>query len=110
MEVVPLEHHEVLVMRRWSVEPLPRDEIAAAYNLSPKDRTIEFHLAAGHWRLVLDSAAAQWEGPGQIVAADVTIDGAMKFRLMPWSLMLWQRIGLTALAEQVATSGDIRRS
>ena len=46
-EVVPIEHHEVIVMRRWSAEPLPRDEIAAVYNLSPKDAPCSFILPLG---------------------------------------------------------------
>ena len=81
MEVVPLEHHEVIVMRRWSVDPLPRDEIAAVYNLSPKDRPVEFHLAAGRWQKILDSAAERWQGLGETAPGEVSIDGRMSSAL-----------------------------
>ena len=101
MEIVPLEHHEVVVMRRWSVPPLPASEVAAVFNLSAKERTVEFHVAAGRWRKILDSTAtgsSATRGPrglgppygaGEALEAELVIDGAMKLDLKPWSVILW---------------------
>jgi maltooligosyltrehalose trehalohydrolase len=100
-EVVPLEHHEVIVMRRWSVAPLPVNEIAAVFNLSAKERSVEFHLAAGRWHKVLDSAATSWSttrgprGLGPPYTAGETmeqIDGTMRLKLPAWSAILLQRV------------------
>jgi maltooligosyltrehalose trehalohydrolase len=91
MEIVPLEHHEVIVMRRWSATPLPDNEIAAVFNLTVKDREIEFHLAAGRWRRIIDSTSTRWNGPGETAGAEMMIDGSMRLELRPWSAMLLVR-------------------
>jgi maltooligosyltrehalose trehalohydrolase len=91
MEVVSLDHHEVLVMRRWSIEPLPSSEIVAVFNLSAKERPIEFHAAAGRWQKRLDSADDRWKGPGETVGSDLMIDGTIKLALRPWSALLLAR-------------------
>jgi maltooligosyltrehalose trehalohydrolase len=92
MEIVPLDHHEVLVVRRWTAAPLAEHEIAAVFNLSARERPVEFHLAAGRWRQRLDSAAERWNGPGSIGPAEMTIDGTMRLTLQPWSAMLCERV------------------
>jgi maltooligosyltrehalose trehalohydrolase len=92
MEIVTLEHHEVIVMRRWSVAPQVEQEIASVFNLSAKDRDVEFHLAAGRWTARLDSAAVRWNGPGETATTEVTIDGTMRLKLRPWSALLWERL------------------
>jgi maltooligosyltrehalose trehalohydrolase len=91
MEIVPLEHHEVIVMRRWSAPPLPESEIAAVFNLSAKERPIEFHLSAGGWQKVIDSASPRWNGPVESANADMMIDGTMRLVLRPWSAVLLRR-------------------
>jgi maltooligosyltrehalose trehalohydrolase len=91
MEIVPLEQHDVIVMRRWSAAPLPAGEIAAVFNLSAKERSVEFHLAAGRWRRVLDSAATRWSGTGETTEAEQIIDGTMRVALGPWSAILLER-------------------
>jgi maltooligosyltrehalose trehalohydrolase len=91
MEVVPLEHHEVLVIRRWSVTPLDEHKIVAVFSLSPQERAVEFHVAGGRWHKVLDSTAARWSGAGETTGADVVTDGTMRPTLRPWSAVVWQR-------------------
>jgi maltooligosyltrehalose trehalohydrolase len=92
MEVVPLEHHEVIVMRRWSASPLPENEVVAMFNLSAKERSIEFHVAAGRWRKVLDSTATRWNGTRETVEMESFTDGAMRLQLRPWATVLFTRI------------------
>ena len=91
MEVVPLEHHEVVVMRRWSAAPLPPHEIAAIYNFSSMERTIEIHVASGHWRKLLDSTEPRWDGYGAVTADEIIIDGAMQVALRPWTVLVWEK-------------------
>jgi maltooligosyltrehalose trehalohydrolase len=91
MEIVPLEHHEVIVLRRWSAEPLPPQEIAAVFNLSATERDVEFHLAAGRWAKLLDSAADRWHGSGETAPSEMNIDGTMRLMLRPWAASLWAR-------------------
>jgi maltooligosyltrehalose trehalohydrolase len=91
MEVVPLEHHEVLVMRRWSAAPLAEQEIAAVFNLSAKERDVEFHLAAGRWQTVLDSMLGRFGGPSESASAKIMIDGTMRLKTRPWSVVLLTR-------------------
>ncbi len=90
-EIVPLEHHEVIVLRRWTAEPLAQQEIVALFNLSAKEREVELHLAAGRWRKALDSAATRWGGCGEISPADLLLDGTMRLKLPVWSASLWTR-------------------
>jgi maltooligosyltrehalose trehalohydrolase len=91
MEIVPLEHHEVIVMRRWSAAPLPESEVVAVFNLSKKERSAQFHVAAGRWRTILDSTAERWGGPGETHEVESIVDGTMRLELRPWSAMVWQR-------------------
>jgi maltooligosyltrehalose trehalohydrolase len=91
MEIVPLEHHEVIVMRRWSAEPLTQQEIAAVFNLSANEREVKFHLAAGRWAKLLDSAADRWHGSDETAPSQMDIDGTMRLMLRPWAASLWAR-------------------
>jgi maltooligosyltrehalose trehalohydrolase len=90
MEVVPLEHHEVIVVRRWSAGG---EEIAAVYHLAGKNREIEFYLPAGRWRKLLDSADEQWGGRASGgTDQERLIDGTMRLSLSDWSAVLWERL------------------
>jgi maltooligosyltrehalose trehalohydrolase len=103
MEIVPLEHHEVIVMRRWSAPPLPASEVVAAFNLSAKERTVEFHVAAGRWRKILDSTATRSSatrgprglgppyGTDEALKAELSIDGTMRLVLHSWAAILLSR-------------------
>jgi maltooligosyltrehalose trehalohydrolase len=90
-EIVPLEHHEVIVMRRWSAPPLPESDVVAMFNLSNKEWSVEFHVAAGRWTKILDSTSTRWSGTGETNEAEQTIDGTMHIELRPWSVNLWTR-------------------
>jgi maltooligosyltrehalose trehalohydrolase len=88
MEVVPLLHHEVLVMRRWSEA---KQEIAAVFNLSPEPRDVEFHVAAGKWRKRLETTDREFYGPGSTFDDELTTDGTVRLRLPPYCAVLYDK-------------------
>lgn len=90
-EVVPLDHHEVVVLRRWSEANDRRNEVVAVFNLSGRERTVEFNVPAGHWRRIFDSAQKEYGGPDGLAANDLLSDGVFRMPLRAWQTIVWQR-------------------
>jgi maltooligosyltrehalose trehalohydrolase len=70
-------------MRRWSGD----DETAAAFNLGKAPATAGLSLPQGSWRRILDSAEAQWDGPGSQVPSVLASDGKAQLTLRPLSFV-----------------------
>jgi maltooligosyltrehalose trehalohydrolase len=88
MEVVPLLHHEVLAMRRWSES---KQEVVAVFNLSREAHEVEFHIAAGKWRKRLDTTDREFDGPGSSFADELNTDGTVRLGLPPCCAVLYEK-------------------
>ncbi len=89
-DTLAVEGHEesgVVLVRRWSGD----DEAAAAFNLGEAPATAGLSLPQGNWRRILDSAEAQWDGPGSQVPAVLASDGRAQLTLEPLSVVLLAR-------------------
>ncbi len=86
LEVEGLEEKNALIVRRW----VESDRIVAVYHFGDQERDIEFPLAPGPWRKLLDSADERWGGPGSPVPARIDPQGAVKARLRPHSFVLFE--------------------
>ncbi len=60
MEVWGLEQDRLLCLRRWAGE----SSLCCFFNFEAKDKMIAALLPPGRWQKVLDSADAEWNGPG----------------------------------------------
>jgi len=87
LEVEGFEESGVILMRRWSGD----DEAAAAFNLGKTPAAVGLSLPQGSWRRVLDSAEAQWNGPGSRVPEVLASDGEVQLTLQPLSCVLFAR-------------------
>jgi maltooligosyltrehalose trehalohydrolase len=70
-------------MRRWHDD----GAVWCGANFSDEDKEVTLGLPGSKWSLLLDSAAAEWSGPGGSAPAE--IDGGGTIILKPWSLALY---------------------
>ncbi len=108
MEVTPLLHHEVLVMRRWATgsaanEPrrntgaghVPdhgagREEVIAVFNLSRETKEVEFSVAAGKWRKLFESTHQEFDGPGSSLSEEISTDGTIGLALPAFCAVMYE--------------------
>jgi maltooligosyltrehalose trehalohydrolase len=85
LEVKGLERERVLVLRRWS----DSEEAGAIFHFGRAEAALKVPLPQGHWHKLLDSAAAQWNGPGSGAPRMLDSDGEISLTLPPWSWVLY---------------------
>jgi maltooligosyltrehalose trehalohydrolase len=82
-----LEEARTLVVRRWA----PGSEVAVVAHLAARAATVAVPLPPGSWEVVLDTAAAEWGGPGTQVSREVASGGEVPLAMAPTSLVLLAR-------------------
>ncbi len=87
IETIVLEEARTLVVRRRVLE----GEAALVAHFGAGPATVAVPLPAGSWRCLLDTAAAEWGGPGSRVSKEVASDGEARLAMAPTSLVLLDR-------------------
>jgi maltooligosyltrehalose trehalohydrolase len=87
LDTTVIDRPRVLVVRRWT----GADEAALVANFEAERRTVAVPLPPGSWRVLLDTAASEWAGPGSRVSLEVESDGEATLSLAPSSLVLLHR-------------------
>ncbi|UFS69220.1 malto-oligosyltrehalose trehalohydrolase [Geomonas sp. RF6] len=86
VEVIPLEREQVLVLHRKS----GRSEACVLLSFSSKGEEVEVRLTQGTWQKLLDSAAPQWGGRGEIASREVTaMQAESRLKVAPFSALLY---------------------
>jgi len=77
MEVRSLEQGSVLLVRRW----IDQAQTVAVFNFGKAEVSVQPDLFEDSWRKVLDSAGAEWDGPGACAGSELRIapESAMLF-------------------------------
>jgi maltooligosyltrehalose trehalohydrolase len=86
-EVRLLAAGKAIFMRRWHES----SAVAAVFYFGEAPGRIEAPVPEGRWMLQLDSAAAQWNGPGSKAEERLQSDGSVELRLNAWSVLLYSR-------------------
>jgi maltooligosyltrehalose trehalohydrolase len=87
MKVVCHERQRVLELSYWSREGAP-SQIAVLLHLGDDPVQVDVGLLRGLWRKRLDTAAAEWGGPGATTLERVPVDEATVLSLAPWSAVV----------------------
>ena len=74
-EISAYDKQRVMLMRRWNGDQTS----LILYNFSDAEISFAPAIPAGHWQKILDSAAAQWDGPGARLPE--TLQGAEEISL-----------------------------
>jgi maltooligosyltrehalose trehalohydrolase len=77
LEVHVYEKTQVLYVRRWYED----DEALLIFHFGASPTTLTLPVPAGQWQKRLDTAEAQWHGPGSSLAALLTTDGEASLTL-----------------------------
>ncbi|HKQ07443.1 MAG TPA: malto-oligosyltrehalose trehalohydrolase [Blastocatellia bacterium] len=77
----------LLMLRRWTAE----SEIVAVMNFAAEPAPVAADWPAGRWEKRLDSADAEWAGPGSAITP--TLTAGDEFILQPHSCAVFARIG-----------------
>jgi hypothetical protein len=77
VEVVEPGRGEALCVRRWD----GHSHAFTAYNFSPAPVSFSCRIPEGLWRVVVDSGAAQWNGPGGSVPELLQSQGIVSLSL-----------------------------
>lgn len=91
METAVFEADGVLLVRQWSVG----DEVLLAFNFAGEDRSLSLPFRGPEWRKRLNSADAQWGGPGPLAAAQPPPPCRPCLELRAASFALYQKLPTT---------------
>jgi len=69
--VTPFRDCHTLLVERWDGD----DEVLVGLNFSGRPAQLRTKLRDGTWGRVLDSAAAEWLGPGTPTAPELVVEG-----------------------------------
>ena len=87
LEVLVLSPGQTMSLRLWA----DQHEVWVILHFGDDEVTINTPLAPGTWRKILDSADAQWQGPGSKLADQLHCDGTANLKLSPHSAVVYQR-------------------
>jgi maltooligosyltrehalose trehalohydrolase len=89
LDVLPLPHERVLVVRRWS----GGDEVVLLFAFGDDEAVANVPLPPGRWRKLLDADDKRWVGRGMNVPDDVLSEGNVVLRLRPKACVVLERVG-----------------
>ena len=87
MDVIALDRHQVLVVRRWDIN----EEVLIAHSFSPDPEIVHIPVRPGTWSKILDSQDSAWFGPGSSIGPQVESDGKLVLPLKPASVVVLRR-------------------
>jgi maltooligosyltrehalose trehalohydrolase len=89
MDVIALDRHQVLVVRRWDLN----EEILVAHCFSPNLEIAHIAVRPGAWNKILDSQDPMWFGAGSELPGQLESDGKLVLPLKPASVVVLRRQG-----------------
>ncbi|GAA4087247.1 malto-oligosyltrehalose trehalohydrolase [Mucilaginibacter panaciglaebae] len=81
VEVTVNEPQKVLILRRWDTD----QQLLCLLNFSDQKEIITVNQLSGRWQKIFDSAARQWDGPGEL--SDINSDSTIT--LQPESVTIY---------------------
>ncbi len=87
MDVIALDRHQVLVVRRWD----NTEELLIALCFSTSDEIVHISIRPGGWTKILDSQDEQWLGTGSEVSQEIDSDGQLILALKSASVVVLRR-------------------
>ena len=85
MRVTPFPEHRTLAVERWDGD----DETLIVMNLSDRSAEVRLTLREGTWERALDSAAAEWNGPGSVAPPELVARSEVRLSLAPTSVVAY---------------------
>jgi maltooligosyltrehalose trehalohydrolase len=84
LEVSRVGSRRIGTMRRWD----DREEAVIVFHAGEEPVQAPVSLPEGHWEKVLDSAEAQWSGPGSAVPGTLVSEGEVLMELSPYAFLV----------------------
>ncbi len=89
LEAIGYERTGHLFMRRWSGD----SEVILVFNFGTGNAPVTLPLPQGRWEKRLDSAGAEWQGPGSHAKALLNTQGEVALAVSPGSFVMFARTG-----------------
>lgn len=89
LEATVFDAEKVLLLRRW----LGEDQLAIVLHFGKEPVSLALPLPAGSWRCLLDSAAADWGGPGSTAPVEMSSPRKELLSLAPHTVVLLAAAG-----------------
>jgi len=86
MDVAALEPVRAMMVRRWSAQ----GEVLTLMHFGSQPANATARIPRGVWTKVLDSADAEWNGPGTTLPDRIESSGEARLQLMPHSAVVYR--------------------
>ena len=87
MRIEILKSDSVFALRRWTSE----SAALVVFHFGSEPATVEFSLPDGPWIKALESAAVEWDGPGDCSAERIETSGNVSLTLAPYCVVMYRR-------------------
>jgi maltooligosyltrehalose trehalohydrolase len=84
LEVSRVGSRRIGCIRRWC----DREEAVIVFHIGEEPVQAPVSLAEGRWEKVLDSAEAQWGGPGSAISGTLVSEGEVLMELSPYAFLV----------------------